>query len=344
MVRNAYISSLAALAALLLTACDATIHEYPHQDLDPQRFELRLSFDTELPLYRSIVYSKAGDDALAPEALDVRHKIAIFRADAQGAFGELPDTTVVVAFPASEGLNRTVPLALAPGGYRFMVWSDYVAPGTTADRLYTTESLYGITISSGPESYRGCDDSRDAFRGITTATVVNPASADGKVALASGPVNVADVDMRRPLAKFVFIATDVDEFLEKQGPDALQTVRVAVRYDYFMPCSYDLHSLVPNDSWWGISFPGRVAAPDDAGEAQLGFDYVFVGEGETSVQASVAVYREADGVLLSNSLVIDVPLLRSRLTEVRGRFFTEGPSGGVAVVPDFNGEYNIEIR
>lgn len=344
MVRGIRIPAVAALTAVLLAACDATIHEYPEQDPSPQRFELRLTFDTELPLYRSIVYSRAADDGAgraAPGELDVRHQVAVYRADARGEFRSEPDTTVVAVNPGGGELDTTVPMELAPGDYRFAVWSDYVEPGDSSDRLYDTGNLYGIAIRGGQEDYRGCDDSRDAFRGTTTAKVVNPyayTGTDGRDRL-----NVAEVGMQRPLAKFSFIATDVRQFIEESGAGALESVRVVMRYDYFMPCSYNLHSMLPNDSWWGVTFDGRITRLDDD-EAEIGFDYVLVGEGETSVQASVAVYRKDDGTLISNSSLIDVPLMRSKLTEVRGRFFTEGPSGGIVVDPGFDGDYNIEIK
>lgn len=340
MVRRICIPAVAVLTAVLLAACDATIHEYPQQDPNPQRFELRLTFDTELPLYRSIVYSRATDDR-ADDRMDVRHQVAVYRADARGEFRDEPDTTVVAVNPGSGGLDTTVPMELVPGNYRFIVWSDYVEPGSTSDRLYDTGNLYGIAIRGGQENYRGCDDSRDAFRGTVTAAVVNPdiyTGTDGRDRL-----NAAEVGMQRPLAKYSFIANDVRQFIEESGAGALESVRVVMRYDYFMPYSYNLYSLVPNDSWWGVTFEGRITRLNDD-EAEIGFDYVFVGEGETSVQASVAVYRKDDGTLISNSSLIDVPLIRSKLTEVRGRFFTEGPSGGIVVDPGFDGDYDIEIE
>lgn len=339
MVKRFQIAAIA-LLAVMLTACDATIHEYPQQNPDKQRFELHLTFDTELPLYRSIRYNRAPSDEAskgAPGDFDVRHQVAVYRADTQGEFRSEPDTLITAVRAGNEELNTIIPMELVPGNYRFIVWSDYVERGETADRLYDTANFQSILISGGEESYHGCDDSRDAFRGTVQATVADPYTSSYE----PEHLNVAEIEMKRPLAKFSFIATDLREFIEEYG--APESVRVVMRYDYFMPCSYNLLSMMPSDSWWGVAFDGKITRLSDD-EAEIGFDYVFVGEEETSVQASVAIYRKDDGALLSNSMLIDVPLLRSKLTEVRGRFLTQPPTGGIVVDPGFNGDFDIEIK
>ena len=78
------------------------------------------------------------------------------------------------------------------------------------------------------------------------------------------------------------------------------------------------------------------------GEACLGFDYTMVRTTESSVLVSVGLYDE-NGGQLSLSPGIEIPLMRSMLTIVRGRFLTVGASSGVAINPEFDGEFNVII-
>ena len=52
---------------------------------------------------------------------------------------------------------------------------------------------------------------------------------------------------------------------------------------------------------------------------------------------------DSENNLLANINPIEVPLVRSQLTIVRGEFLTSKATGGVGIVPDFDGEYNIVI-
>lgn len=332
MVKHKVIS-LAVLLWILFAGCDSTIHEYPSPEApaEPQPFELRLTFDTEMPLYRTVEYSRVTE-LTAPNGLDVRHKVAIFRADETGVFGDEPDDIVTIVNDGSEGLDTSIPMELVPGDYRFIAWSDYVEPGSESDRLYDTGDFHEIAILGGAENYHGCDESRDAFRGMVKATV----------RYAAAEKNVAEIEMQRPLAKYSFIANDVSQYLEENGVDNLDNIVVRMYYNYFMPCSYDLYTQQNSNSWWGVVYEGRVLQINDE-KAEIGFDYVFVGEGEHTVQVSVAVYRKDSGGLISGSAVIDVPLMRSKHTIVMGNFLTEEPSGTVIIDPDFDGDFNNEI-
>ena len=81
----------------------------------------------------------------------------------------------------------------------------------------------------------------------------------------------------------------------------------------------------------------------DKNNAELGSDYVFVNGHESSVTVSVEIY-DRDGTLLSRSQPISVPLVRNKVTIVRGKFLTVKAEGGVSIDADFDGEYNYEYR
>ena len=81
----------------------------------------------------------------------------------------------------------------------------------------------------------------------------------------------------------------------------------------------------------------------DEHNARLGFDYVMVNGRESSVMVAVGLFDE-EGVRLSMTNPIEVPLKRSMLTTVKGSFLMQDTGGGVAIDPAFDGEYNIIIR
>jgi hypothetical protein len=58
---------------------------------------------------------------------------------------------------------------------------------------------------------------------------------------------------------------------------------------------------------------------------------------------SVEIYDGQDR-LVSSFKPIDVPLVRSKLTTVKARFLTSEAEGGVTIIPDYDGEHNIEIN
>ncbi|MDD6622868.1 MAG: hypothetical protein PUE90_09215, partial [Bacteroidales bacterium] len=107
------------------------------------------------------------------------------------------------------------------------------------------------------------------------------------------------------------------------------------------PCSFNMFTNKPADSWTGVAFTSRLIKINEQ-EAELGFDYVFVNGSEAKVSVCVEVY-DSENNLLANINPIEVPLVRSQLTIVRGEFLTSKATGGVGIVPDFDGEYNIVI-
>ena len=75
----------------------------------------------------------------------------------------------------------------------------------------------------------------------------------------------------------------------------------------------------------------------------LGYDYIFVNGSETTLAISVEVYNR-DGELMSSTNPINVPIVRSKMTVVKGEFLTSKATGDITINPGYDGEdYNIEI-
>ncbi len=343
---------LSVLLPLAVTSCD--VHEFP--DLPTKAdFTLHLEFDTEMPLYKEVVQvkSRAADN---PDAYDARHIVSIHRLFPDGSYDRTADSTIVFTCDDVANLDCSRKLTLREGQYNIFVWTDFVEEGTETDKFYSASEFSEIVLSD-KNSYVGSCDFRDAFRGSRQSTVTVRKDE------MSEPVNEVTVAMKRPLAKFKFVSTDYMVFVENMlKAEALKNkesassgvgspesrgvnpddYKVLFRYEGFMPCSYNMFTDKPADSWPGVSFEGAMR-PNDKGEVDLGFDYVFVNGTEAGVSVRMEVYN-AEGKLVASSPVIDVPLKRGRLTIVKGEFLTSIASGGVGIAPDFDGEYNVEIK
>ncbi len=338
----------------LLTSCD--VHEWPEEQFANASVVLHLDFTTEMPLYTEIDYARNGEVHGAADSHDIRYIVNVYRTDAERAESRLPDTTVVVTKATMYGLNHSVPLSLPDGTYTFRVWTDYVDVGTTTDKYYKTDDFSEIILIDR-YNHSGSNDYRDAFKGSVSGVVVN------------GGAQEAFIDMKRPLGKFKFVSTDVtgflnrvmqimaergypmSEFMELYSKDFykqfLQSINlndfeVLIRYDAYMPCSFNMFTDKPADAWTGMSFTSRMYPEGDM-EMVLGYDYIFVNGSETTLAVSLEVY-DSEGEMMSSTNSIMVPIVRSKLSVVRGDFLTSERAGGVTVNPGYDGDdYNVAI-
>ena len=314
------------LTGLLMQSCD--VHQFPDPSLKEVDYTLHLDYSTEMPLYKVVEYSEPTRAGEADDVYDVRYIVNVF--DKDEASREVLHSFVFTKDDISQ-LDNSVTFRIRVGEYRFVVWTDYVEQGSTADLFYATDKFEYIGFAT--EEHVGNEDMRDAFTGSLTS-VVSDESIEGRV------------EMSRPLAKFNFVSDDVQDFvlrmMETKGSDDLEGCTVVFKYNGFMPSAYNVHSCGTTDSGAGYQFSSRIHKLDE-NEAELGFDYVFVNDHETIVSVYLEIY-DASCKLLSISRPVDVPLMRSKLTTVKGNFLTSKASGGVFVSPGYDGEHNIVIQ
>lgn len=340
------------LLAVLCTAfhgCD--VHEFPKLGV-PTPLKLKLNFNTELPPFLVVNYGTKQEDV--PSLYDIRYQIKAYMVTKNDEYDHLETGSFTFTAPVTDDLNYETTIILPAGEYMFKVWADYVRKGSPDDLYHNTSNFNNIRLT---EPHTGNTDFRDGFTGSKIITVENT-----KI---DGVIKEDVVEMERPLAKFIFITTDLDEFIEKETKTKLQELLKAGRtstwaedstkavevkpedyylvfkYPLYMPCAYSIFEDRPVDSKTGVQF-NSVMVPLSQTEATLGFDYVLVNGKESSAQVAVELYNKK-GEILSNTGTIDVPLKRSKLTEVRGAFLTLETGGGVAINPDFNGDHNIYI-
>ena len=234
-------------------------------------------------------------------------------------------------------LNNSLELDIMKGEYRFTVWTDYVPRGIDDDHFYNTERFEDICIAGN--EHIGCNDMKDAFNGSV-------------ISIVSEDISDATVSMKRPLAKFNFISSDLDKFISKvaslnntKGSENLintDDFTIVFAYQGFVPSSFNTITNKPADSRTNIMFKSKIKLLNST-EAELGFDYIFVHEHESFINVAIGVY-DKEGKLISQFKPVEVPLKRSKLTTVKADFLTSNAGGGVAILPDFDGEYNVEIK
>lgn len=352
---------------LAVTAAGCCIHQEPKPpvNIEPEPpgrdFRLNIKCDLSLPLLGEYEYelgnlarsrSRGPDDALLPH--DARYTLQMFSLTRAGDVVRTPDTTIVFSKSYAADLDTIINVTIPDGDYRLYAWVDFVETGTLADKYYDTSDFEEIILADR-YNHSGSNPWRDAFVGSAETSVQSRAD-DGTPVLV--PVNEAHIDLERPLAKYQFISTDLRRFVEqsrskaeaKSDPDSrepsrapsLSDYRVKMMYTRFMPCSFNMFTNKPADSWTGVVYDSTIRALNDD-EAEVAFDHVFVNGSETAVTVAMEVY-DLDDTLLARIPAFDVPLKRSMLTIVKGDFLTTKAGGAIGISPDFDGEFNIEIK
>ena len=385
-MKKLYHILLSMILLMTVVACD--VHEFPADRGELVPFTLHLDFDTEMPLYEVIPYetrSVGSVEDVKGYTHDVRYIINVYRDESAYGQNRYLDTTFVFTKSDLYDLNYTAHLELHEGAYIFRVWADYVTPGTVTDKYYNTSNFADIMLTNR-ENHAGSNDYRDAFRGEVRASVYN--TKEFTPGAAAEIDNSATVPMDRPMGKYVFISTDLNEFITRvldmmrekgelpeeddngkgnapsneqgeqgeqgeqneqgeqgdqgeQGEQGLKGVNLddfTIEFVYMsnMISSYNLFEDCAADVWGGVRFKSKMRQIG-SGEVEIGFDYVFVNGDQTKFSVVALVY-DKDNELLSQSEPVAVTLMRSQLTEVRGKFLTSEAKGGVSIDPGYAGD------
>lgn len=335
------------IAVLSLASC---VHQFPEQDETADVVLTVKHVLNWLPDYE-MTLTRATD----PE-VKIRYDFKVYPKDNYTA--QITEFTIF-----KDDLNRqdfTTTLELMPGEYDLYAWSDYCDAATGEPIYYSDDNFADITYI---KPYEGDTNLRDAFRGKTSFRVEESGYYEAQ------PVD-AVITMVRPLARFMFVATDLADFIDKEatrgkmsheGPAPedsysnsdnilgaegtrwakLSDYTVRISYPLYMPAVFNNFLNNPVDSWTNVSFNGAITQLS-ATQARLGMDYVYVNGDESGVQVVLEVY-DPDKTLVARTNVITVPTVRNRTTIIYGKFLTTLRNDGVGINPDFDGEFNIEI-
>lgn len=356
------LTTLALVAAL--TSCK--VHEWP-EPYKPVQINLSLVFDTALPLYK--VIPSTGRASTSIDDYDVRYQIQAWLLDENGKYNTEHDPAYTFTFTRDNvlELEQTLPLSIDhPGNYHLIGWVDYVNRDTEYDKFYITDRFLTIKLQGEEDTpHVGSNDFRDAFWGRVDVTIPKlETSTDYSIDIT--------LPMERPLAKFNFITTDLDQFVtrvlemraeaaraeairqaESEGrsiteeeladvePETrvdLNDFRVVFMYTSHMPNIFNAHDNKPIYAVQGVTFESKMKSIGN-NQAELGFDYVFVNGVESSVDVRLAVY-DKDGTLITATSEKGerVEITRSKLTTMIGEYLTATADGGVGIDPGFDGE------
>lgn len=348
--------SLIILSIFLIAFSSCDVHEEPSRIEETFDFELTLNFNTALPLHKVVTYTRSAE-----KLPDIRYVIKVYKVKGENDDSRIENQTFIFSRPYSSNPDYSVRLPLPAGSYRFRVWTDYVDAGSQADKYYTTSDFAAISLDKN-DIHHGSTEYRDAFKGNVYGIVYDCnlyVYENGNF-----PPNRATVDMSRPMGRYEFISTDLEEFLDRvyktrvddtenfrgwQGLSPSQIAEninlddytVVFRYNAFMPSTYNHFMNFNGDSATGVTYESKMKITDEG--MQMGFDYVFTPD-ETEMNLSMEVYN-TEGELIALTGSVKVPVANSKNTIVKGEFLSAISSGGVSVNPGFDGDdFNIEIR
>ena len=363
--RTLYGLALSIAALNVLSSCD--VHELPSTYYDAVDYTIDLRYDTEFPFYKEVIYSRADGDGIADDGRmsiyehDIRYILEVYpAADSHPADQKPVSTFVFTKSTSSDIIDNQVKIKLNEGVWDIYVWTDFVEKGSDKDKYYKTTNFGGITYVDF-DNYSGNNVCRPAYRGMTTVKVEHPYRYMEDEQL---PDYHTVIDNLPPMARYEFVSTDVEEFVDRlrfisasyksrndedsrgEGSRALtradlEEFKVVFRYTTFMPSVYNIFTDRPTDSLTGMTFESTMDLRDDG--IVLGFDHVFVNGNEAIVNVAVDVYN-GTGEKIASTPSIEVPILRKKNTVIRGEFLSSVGSGGVAIKPGFDGEYNLEIQ
>ena len=305
-----------------------------------------------VPLYVDLVHETEWDTlnvpfsrAAAAGDYNIRYSIRAFALDEMGNYSREATREFVFTRNLGEELDNRFFLELPAGSYRLTAWTDYTV-ADTLDTHYNTSGFHEIMLQG---QHEGNNDMRDGFRGaedILLETGVMELIPDTVV-----------LDMQRPMGKFEFVCTDLQDFIDKEVRELkqnsptpedidasdihLEDYRIVFYYAGFMPNTFNALTDKAIDSSTGVQFTSSLS-PFSETEASLGFDYVFVNSDESSVIVNLGVFNK-EGKQLAMLTNVNVPLKRDQHTILRGKFLMANSDGGVSINPDFDGEHNIVI-
>lgn len=328
------------LVGLSLTFLASCVNEWPHPEERTYEVTLVVHSNTDwLPDYVMNV-GRAG------ESVELMYQFQIYRSGT--TTDPLQEFTVYSTDFTRPDFN--VNISLNPGEYDVYVWSD-VCDSDTKESLFYDTSNFGAISYTLP--YKGDSNYKDAFRGMKSFSIPN--------SIYRQPTAREVINLDRPLARYIFIATDLEDFVERETTRGkmrtgeaeksvanegkvranLEDYTVKVIYPLYMPSVFDNFRNNPIDSWTDISFNCIMDQISDE-EAQLAMDYVMVNGEESGVQVMLEVY-DPDGIVIARTNSFTIPTKRDRTTLIYGKFLTTLRSDGVGINPDFDGEFNIEI-
>lgn len=317
------------LSGIFLALFAGCIHEYPDDEgVDPTL--LTVEADLTLNLEWTDYQNKTKAAVRAADSYARRFIVEVQRE------GQTVLRQTVIQEDFTEGqtqfsLSQT--LTLHALEYTVAVWTDYVWANS---EFYNAANLGSVTIN---EPYTGNTDYRDCHYATTTLDLRPYRDQwNARVRL--------DMDIKRPLAKYQIIATDVMDFLKtvRSKFPGQREFNIQFSYGFYFPLAFNVWEGKPANSQLGVTFTDIIALPDDGSEELLlGSDYIFVNGTGSYIPLSIEITTNS-GELVGRLASLNVSYQRGCVTTIRGRFLTAiYGSGGIGIDPEYDGDINIDL-
>ena len=320
----------------LLSSCD--VHEWP-ESVEYVKLHLKLNYETDITEWKHLYDGTSVIEQGVGKTYDNQQEYGEMRyivrtypvSGAQRATQEHTQEFVHTKDVAEVGYSHSVTLDVLPGEYEVMIWSDLIE-STGDDYFYNVDNFSEIILQG--ETLNNSNH-RDAFYSKNGITLHPDKLMQGQ--------DTINITMRRSLAKFEIVATDLYDFVKKHGEN-IDQYKVIVQYVGFISNAYSLFTNKPIDSATGEMFKSSLKELGEQ-EASLGFDYVFLSQQDSKVTIKIGVYKN-DGTQVSMTKPIEVPLRLSHHTILRGNFLLQNTkaSEGINISPGFDGNHNIVLK
>lgn len=363
-IRKISLYTLLLCTVMSVASCD--VHHWPYEEIKSLSHTLTLTFETDaFDHYQTVTVAQSEKSRAVCEIAshNLRYIIRAYKHDPKNTAPGILSSNVmdyhesVATFEG--GLpNFSIPLNLESGEYDIVAWCEYLPQDFNTDFYHNTADFYELAynnIENSGYKHQGNNYYREAWRGNVRIVVdeIGQVTVDG---IDSPDVENVIVKMERPMARFHFVATDLEQFKSIYGrseknetksempllEQIVDAYAFKIRYTGYMPSHMNILSDKTVNSAVGIAFECSPEMIDEE-KAHLGFDYVFVGKTDTSVQVALDVYRKSDGKLITSTGSINAPLRRGHYTVITGQLLTGKVGAGVGIDPKFDGDYIIDI-
>lgn len=215
--------------------------------------------------------------------------------------------------------------------YKFVVWADFVAEGTTIDLNYNTAKLSNISRLGYVSPMEEAQDAYFVQKDIFVESAINES-----------------LTLTRPFGKIRVIATDIDEVNLNSTPS-----RVEAKF-YNHPTFFSLNALTgeAENEIKEVTYaytiekgkPYSTGYDTEACNQTLFADYIFAqpaADGAQEVNFTMTIYDQNNRVIREHDFNTQIPLKRNRLTTIVGNILTTTTEFNITIDDTFTDSYDI---
>lgn len=344
---------------LMLSSCDATIHEYPSESsivlnvdctINDTKPDFFVTVECDAKNGTSYIVRTMGmgpEDTRFDEPYKLRYTIDLYRVIASHT--EFVERKVHIVDPEQKDMPQTQ-FNVVASEYKVLVWCDYVRESAQdEDWYYQTGDLRKILYNDIEVKD---NNDKDVFTNMAHLNFRDYYYMSGT------HEESIQLTLERPKGRYKCITTDVNDYINKESVTQITSV---VTYIQYVAAGYNVEEQKPNYFEPTRTYLTTVTTDDldQNGNLEMCYDYVFVNGKQTNVKINFQFYKGVitmkDGKLykengeiasdddrISNWSGVVVPLKRNMETIIEGRLLTASfGSGGIGIDPGFEGEIVI---